>query len=423
MIAIAPPAGDVAHVTLRLGRLMLVNGADTTTVRDAVTSFARRFGYEANLLVLSEGIVLTLASEGGLLTKLGSSVSGSAVNMGALAELDAIRSAVLTTGDLPEIDRRLERVERGGNRYPRWLVMLGMGLTAASLARLFGGAWPVVGLSILVGIATQLLRQLLGSSSSNPIAGAALAAFGGGLFGALLMKAFPSASPTLCLVAAGMILVPGVPLINGVRDMLGGHAGPGIARLMVGTVTVLSIALGLFLAASVALDVLPVDGTLLLLPVGEDLLFSALAGLGFALLFNVPMRAAWACALCSMAGHGLRTAIQHLGVDLTVASLAGAFVATVCARFVAHRYDVPPVTFAYPGVVAMVPGSYAFRAGVGGLTIMHSGSASSTQLIGETVGLAVTAVLVTASIAIGLVLALALPLPNTKPVEKKGESR
>ena len=81
MLAGTPRAGDVAHVALRLGRLMLVNGADTTTVRDAVTSFAQRFGYDVHLLVLFEGIVLTLKSDAGLLTKLGSSVSGPAVNM------------------------------------------------------------------------------------------------------------------------------------------------------------------------------------------------------------------------------------------------------------------------------------------------------------------------------------------------------
>ena len=415
MLADTPRAGDVAHVTLRLGRLMLVNGADTTTVRDAVTSFAQQFGYDVHLLVLFEGIVLTLKSDAGLLTKLGSSVSGPAVNMGALAELEAIRMTTSTTGDVSEIDRRLEQVERSGNHYPGWLVMLGMGFTAASLARLFGGDWSVVGVSVVVGIVTQWLRQHLGNASSNPIASAALAAFGGGLVGALFMKTFPSASPTLCLVAAGMILVPGVPLINGVRDVLGGHAGPGIAHLLVGTITVLSIALGLFVAANVAFDVLPVDGGLPLLPVAEDFLFSALAGFGFALLFNVPMRAAWACGFCSMAGHGLRTAIQHLGVDLTLASLAGAFAATGLARLVGYRYDVPAVTFAFPGVVAMIPGSYAFRAGVGGLAIMHAGSGASAGLIGQTMGLAVTAVLVTAAIAIGLVLALAvITFPSTK---------
>src|SRR5262249_12414408 len=189
-------------------------------------------------------------------------ITGMAVKRGAIAALDGIRRQVVAAPPgIAAIDRQLDEVERGGSRYPHWLVALGMGLTAAALARLFGGAWPVVGVSALVGIVTQGLRQHLAAAGTNPIAGAPIAPFGGGVVGAVRMKAFPESSPTLCLVAAGMILVPGVPLLNGVRDTLGSHVGTGISRLMVGIVTVLAIALGLFLAARVAGVTLPVGGS------------------------------------------------------------------------------------------------------------------------------------------------------------------
>ena len=404
-----PPARDVAHAALRLGRLMLMNGADTGFVQDAVTAFVERHGYTPHLMVAAEGLLLTLENEAGFRTRLGPSIAGMAVNMGKLAELDRIRHGRFT--DVAAIDARLDAVEHGASRYPPWLVALGMGLTAASLARLFGGPWPVVAVAGLVGVVTQVLRWRLGAAHANPVAGAAIAAFGGGLAGALAMLAFPAHAPTLCLVVAGMILVPGVPLLNGVRDTLGNHVGTGLARLTLGTVTVLAIALGLFLAAGIVGDRLPVQGGMVLLPVGEDFLFSALAGIGFALLFNVPAQAAWACMLCAMAGHGLRTALLHLGYEMALGSLAGALAATLLARIFARRFDVPAVTFAFPGVVAMIPGAYAFRAGIGGLAIMHAGAAAAPGLIAETIGLAVTTMVVTAAIAIGLSLALAVPFP------------
>jgi uncharacterized membrane protein YjjP (DUF1212 family) len=238
-------AGDVAHVALRLGRLMLVNGADTARVQAGVATLARWLGYEAQLLVHAEALLLTLEDEHSFRTKLGHATSGMAINMGALAALDAIARTTATAPDIEAIDRQLDAVERAGNRYPHWLIAIGMGLTAASLARLFGGTWPVVGVSALVA---------------------------SGLVGAFAMKAFPDASPMLCLVAAGMILVPGVPLLNGVRETLGSHVATGISRLMAGTITVMAIAFGLFLAAGLAGDTLPVDGGPALLPVGEDLL-------------------------------------------------------------------------------------------------------------------------------------------------------
>jgi uncharacterized membrane protein YjjP (DUF1212 family) len=410
MSATAPPIHDVAHLALRLGRLMLLNGADTAHVQDAVSGFARRFGFQAHLLVHAEGLLLTLEDASGFRTKIGRPVAGLAVNMAALVAIERIRAGASGAG-IAEIEAQLDGIEHAPRRYPAWLVVIGMGLTAASLARLFGGSWPVVGVSLLVGIVTQALRQSFAGRGTNPIAGAGLAAFGGGATGAVAMKLFPADSPTLCLVAAGMILVPGVPLINGVRDTVGNHVGNGIARLLFGTVTVLAIAFGLFLAAGIAGDALPVGAHFPPLPLAQDVAFSAVAGAGYALLFNVPPRLAWACCLCALAGHGSRTALVGMGLDLPLASFAGAFVATLLARLVGQRTGAPTVTFAFPGVVAMIPGFYAFQAAIGGLAIMQAGAATPVALLGETAGLAVTAMLVTAGIAIGLCLALVVPFP------------
>ncbi|MBI5129368.1 MAG: threonine/serine exporter family protein [Rhodopseudomonas palustris] len=403
------PAQQAAHVALRLGRLMLANGADTAHVVSAVTGFAERLGYRVRLFVGLEGLILTLEDDDGFRTRLGPAIAGTAVNMGVLGELRS--RDIADADDLTAIDRALDDIEHGGAHYPRWLVALGMGVTAASLARLFGAAWPVVGVSVLVGIVTQSLRQYLAASGTNPVAGAALAAFGGAMVGLLAMRAFPGVSPTLCLVAAGMILVPGVPLLNGVRDILGSHIGTGLGRLMLAAVTVLAITLGLFLSASLMGDVLPVNGNPPLLATSEDLLFSALAGAGYALLFNVPARAAWVCVICGMAGHGLRTGLEHLGIELSLACLIGAFVAALVGRIFAGYFRVPAVTFAFPGIVAMIPGFYAFRAGIGGLAIMKAGGAASPELIAGTLGLIVTVMVVTAALAVGLCLALAAPLP------------
>ncbi len=43
---------------------------------------------------------------------------------------------------LSEIRSRLEAIERQPPIYKRWMVVVGMALTAASLSRLFGGDWP-----------------------------------------------------------------------------------------------------------------------------------------------------------------------------------------------------------------------------------------------------------------------------------------
>lgn len=411
---------QVAHIALRMGRSMMANGADAAHTSAAMATLAARLGYRAHVLVCVDGLVLTLENDTGFRTKVGATFTGAAVNVGTLAVL----ADMLRYGPAAFDAAAYERLPWERRGYPHWLVIIGVGVAAAALARLFGGAWEVVAVSLVVGMVTQAVRMLLARSATNAVAGAALCAFVGGSIGALGMKFFPDIPPTLCLVAAGMILVPGVPLLNGVRDTLSGHAGVGIARLLTGTVTVLAIALGLLLAAGLFNDNLPLNGPVAMLGIGEDLLFSALAGAGYALLFNVPPRMAWACVVCAMVGHGLRTGLETLGIGLAAASLAGAFAATLLARGLAHRLGVPAVTFAFPGVVAMIPGSYAFRAAIGGLQLMNAGEHASLAVIGSTLGLAVTAIVVTTAIATGLCLALAsFPSSPHRLFESKGVSR
>ena len=409
----SPALSGVAHSLLRLGRLMLVSGAATEHVQEAVTILARRFGYEPRFLIFSEGMLLTLQDEHEFVTKLGPTISEMKVNMKALSALDGIvRHGLTGTLDTAQIEGQLDAIEYVGNRYPRWLVALGLGLTAGSLARLFGGGGLVVTVTALVGIISAELGEQLEAYSINPIARAATVAFVTGLVGALVLKAFPNTSPVACLVATGTILIPAIPLINGMRDTLGGHVGVGISHLLLGVAIVLSIVFGLLLAASVTGTMLSVGSNRPRLPIGEEVLFSAFAGLGLVVAFNVRLRAAWACIACAVVGHGLRSVLMHMDVSLAVGSLVGACAAALLARVLAQHFRVSAVAFTFPGVVTLLPAPEVFQAALGGLEIVHAGAAASPSLVGETIALALTAILVIANIAIGLSLAFAASFPT-----------
>ena len=101
---------------------------------------------------------------------------------------------------------------------------------------------------------------------------------------------------------------------------------------------------------------------------------------------------------------------MHVDVSLAMGSLFGALAAAVFAKIFADRLRMPAVTFTFPGVVTLLPAPEAFRAVLGALTISNAGATASSQLIGVTVALAVTTLLVIAGIAVGLSFVLAMPL-------------
>jgi uncharacterized membrane protein YjjP (DUF1212 family) len=398
---------EVAHLSLLVGRQLLLNGADTAQVEAAVARFAAAFGCEAHLMVSYEALLLTIVAGDHFRTKIGSRVPAMNVGMTAVAAVNRlVDDAESGRRGLAEARAELDAIEHRPPEYGRWLVVVALGLTAASLSRLFGGDWPTFAVTWLAGAAGTWLRQELGRHHFNPIvipfAAACLAGIIGG--GAVLLGV--SGTPALCLVAPGMIIVPGVPLINGVQDMIRNHVTLGISRLGFGCLVTTAIALGLFVAVAVTGATIPVDEPPRAIGIPEDAVFSALAALGYAFLFDVPARVAWACVLCGVASHTTRTFGLHLGIDIISGTLIGALAAGFLAQGFAHYFRAPAATFAFPGVVAMVPGSYAFRAVIGSLQIVYG--ATAPQLVTETLALGISVVLMVGAVAVGIAAPLLL---------------
>jgi uncharacterized membrane protein YjjP (DUF1212 family) len=406
-------AEAVAHCALQVGRILLQNGGDTGQVQHAIKRLAEACGCEAHLLVTYEALLLTLVSQDSFRTKVGNRIPAMNVGMSALVSvygiLDGIGSGAI---GLPEAQAALDRLEHQPPAYHRALVAVALGLTAASLSRLFGGDWTAFGVCWVAVTLATLLRQDLGRRGFGPVLVAFVVACVSGILGGIGARLLGSDTASLCLVAPGMVIVPGVPLINGVQDMIRNHAGTGTARLGFAVFVIAAIGLGLEVASSVAGVPLPLDPPSLPVPLAEDAVFSALAALGFVFLFSVPLRFAWACVLCGLCSHTVRSFCMQAGLDIVAGTLIGALVTGGLAAAFARRLRAPAATFAFPGVVAMIPGVYGFRTVTGALQIVGAGAVPPPGLVDATVALAVTVVLMTAAIAIGIAAPLALAAPR-----------
>lgn len=135
----------------------------------------------------------------------------------------------------------------------------------------------------------------------------------------------------------------------------------------------------------------------------QDAFWSALAALGFAVLFNVPVRTLPGCMVCGALGHMLRTVLVAVGVSIELASLAGATVVGFVGSDFARRWETPAMVFTVSGVIPMVPGVFAFRTMIGIITLV---SAPDTQaglaaLVETSVNAARTG-LILAALAVGI---------------------
>jgi len=396
---------DLGHFVLKAGRLLLVSGADVDYVLQRTNSLVSKLGAAAQLFISGERLLLTIDEGKTYRTRVGHQIAGMGVNTGLFDAVDkVIVDTISGSIDLTEATSRLERLEPAPQLHSSWVIIPAVAGTMAALCRLFGAAWWVVLAAFIGGIVSIILRRFFATRLVNPIVASFITAFVSAIVAGLSLKAMPYGDPALAFAAAGMILVPGVPLINGISDMAKGHPGVGLSRLATGSITVVAISFALFLASQVVGSPLPVILITPSIPVWQDVAFSAIAALGFAFLFNSPTRAIVACVICGMVSHGLRTELGTVGLDLATSTFICALLAGILAHVASTNLSLPWPTFAFPGVVAMIPGSYVFRTGVGGLELMTSGSDSSSAVLTQTVSLAITAIILTTAVGAGLLV-------------------
>lgn len=143
---------------------------------------------------------------------------------------------------LDEIRRRYGEMISKPRMDPMF-VLLTVGLANASFCRLFGGDWTAVAIvftSTLVGFAVRLRLQ---AHAVNHFLVFILSAFVASLCATAALR-FDCTAET-ALATSVLFLVPGVPLINGVIDIVEGHILVGCSRLINALMLIICIAIGL----------------------------------------------------------------------------------------------------------------------------------------------------------------------------------
>jgi uncharacterized membrane protein YjjP (DUF1212 family) len=180
-------AEEAAHISLELGRLLLINGADTAQVHNAVGRLADALGYQAHLIISYEAMLVTIDTNRTYHTRVGRHVPATIVNMTAAEMLNRIvDEAVSESLNSHRVHARLAVLEGDKPLYAPWMIALMLGLSAASLARLFGAHWFVFMVVYIAATIGTFVRQCLGRWHFNPFAISFLASLVSGVIGGVV---------------------------------------------------------------------------------------------------------------------------------------------------------------------------------------------------------------------------------------------
>lgn len=294
-------------------------------------------------------------------------------------------TAIREDYSLDDYERALDEIRRAPRGFTPWQVAVGGGFACGGFCIQFGCDWTAFFYCSLAAILGFRLRMFLPTLGYNNYVSIAISAFVSTLLAwetarlsvdpavAAGMPAWMiSSTPWHPLMACALYIVPGVPLINFVSDMLDGYIETGFVRAVNTLLMVLAMAFGI----SFAIKVCGIDNfvkDLTMTPhheYWEYAVAAAVSAMGFSTIFDIPRRllpvvaAGGIIAVCFRNFVNLGPSNGNLGLDmgLTTGSLAGAALVSVAVIKARHWFHVPHQCITIPSVIPMIPGVLMYRA-------------------------------------------------------------
>lgn len=406
---------EVLEVASIAGHILLENGAEISRVEDIMARISTYYGVDSgNFFVLSNGIFTT--GNAGKLEKAGGQASTYAnvefipirpIQLQKVVEVNQL-SYDISAGrcTLAEAGKRLEQIRRTPAK-PMWEQTLGSAFGAAGFCAVFGGGWLDCGAAFVVGCLLNVFISLVSGRFMSRIVGGICNALVATLLCVGCFRMGFGNSLANIIIGAIMPLIPGVPFVNGVRDLANADYLAGLTRLTDALLGFFCIAIGVSVAFM--LDGALFHGIIALKSVWANpetagLLIQMLAAFvgttAFAVLFGVPRKQYVPAGLVGALGWLLYLILfRHAGLSPAVATVISTVFIGILSRVFAVIEKCPAAVFLLCGIFPLVPG-----AGIFWCTYYLI---SSQFDLSSSAGL--TAAKVAIAIVLGIILAMELP--------------
>ena len=206
---------ELSNFLLDYATTLMAVGSHTSRIVKNVTRIAESFGFGVDMTIFQRNITMTVK-----------------------------HSAYDHHPGLHELQLRFNTIVNTP-RMSRWMVLLLVACANAAFCRLFGGDPIAMGLVWIATLAGFFIRQELTKLQVNHMVIFIICSFIASLTAALGVFCNLGATQDIALGTSVLFLIPGVPLINSILDILEGHVLVGLSRTINATILIICIALGL----------------------------------------------------------------------------------------------------------------------------------------------------------------------------------
>ena len=361
---------------LRTGKLLVESLADTNRVVRNMKRTAAFLGIAGDKLHINVSFTMLMVnvSDGDYSFTKFQRIESHGVNMTAISAVSKLSWKALENDyTLDQYEQELEEIRTRKRNYTPWQVAIGAGFACGGFCIQFGCDWMAFLYASIAAIIGMRVRAHCNESGLNHYMGIAIAAFVATMiaWASTFLPAEWTSTPWHPLLACALFIVPGVPLINFVDDMMDNYIQVGIVRAVNTLLMVSAMAFGIAFAVKICSidDFFP---TISMVPhhsYWEYAIAAAISAMGFSMIFNIPRRLLWVVAIggiiavCTRNFVNLGPSTNNIGLDmgLVIGSFSGAVVVSLIAIKAVHWFHVPNHVLTIPSVIPMIPGVLMYR--------------------------------------------------------------
>ena len=230
---------ELSNFLLDFATTLMGVGSHTSRVVRNVNRIAESFGYGVDMTIFQRNITMTVkhADDYSIRRTYVRRIPALALNFRTISDLSSL-SWEAYDHDLPldELKKRYAVITTQP-RMSRWVVLILVAFANAAFCRLFGGDWIAMGLVWMATLTGFFVRQELTIFI--------VCSFVASLVAALGVYSDWGTTQDVALGTSVLFLIPGVPLINSILDILEGHVLIGFSRAINAAILIICIALGL----------------------------------------------------------------------------------------------------------------------------------------------------------------------------------
>ena len=353
---------DILIFCVDLSRQMIISGANLERIQTAVDTICRAYGLsDVSLFLLSTHISLSAVDSEGNYSSRQASIPAAGIHLERLRSLNQLSYKIAEITPNPKtLSQMLERAMHVKD-YSEPVIIAGKLCAMLCLSFMFGGTFNEIVPIALVTVIIHYFMSVLEKTGLDRIVTNALTMFTAAVAAVGFVYSGIGDNLPAILITVTMIVIPGIPLVNAMRNLLCGREINGILQMLKIFIETMALGLGIYSALAIFKDFIAVNNApASALPPIVMTALSFMASVGFGIVFMIPPKDLWLAGLGGAMARIALLVLTPLIPNRLLFMTLSASVAALYAEFLAVRRKQPSTYLLYPSIIPLIPGDLFF---------------------------------------------------------------